>query len=209
MCAFEIDSKKGNQLSAGSNFGSVQAMQKKQEDADAKKAEEKSRFQMDTVSISEAAINRQLGRVEDNAEEESTDNASLGSLKEQVSKAEDAIDKINSTKGGKDGQGVIAVTRPSADEVEEEEKEDPLEEQIKELEEQIKEKEAEIRALMSDKSEKAQAKVMFLSAEIALLRVTLGELEAKQAESQQDLSGVQQAPGAKLTGKELEARDGK
>jgi len=103
MGAFTIGGNEKNQFSSGISFGSAQAMQKKQEDADAKKAEEKKPLsQGDTVSISEAAINKQLGRVEDNAEEKSTGNVSLDNLKKKVLTAEEAIGKINGSRENED-----------------------------------------------------------------------------------------------------------
>lgn len=111
MCAFEIGGSERNPFSNGISFGSVQAMQKKQEDADAKKAEEKNSLSLrDTVSISDeakAAINNKLGRVEDNSGENSTGTTSLDSLKLQVSKAAEAINKINGPRENEDEKNAI------------------------------------------------------------------------------------------------------
>lgn len=194
MCAFDIDSNKGNQLSSGSNFGSIQAMKKKQqEEADAKKTQgSNSPFQEDTVSISDEAkliINSQLGKLGEKGN--LVDAASVSKLVEQMRKAQGEVDEKNGVeaqervkKRAAENEEVVLTDMGEAvgavRDLKREIAAEVTDDQVDLIKDQIADKQEEIEEAMGDGAS-GEAKLEMLQQEMAMLQgILLGMMKEKE-----------------------------
>jgi len=188
MNTFGIGNKENMLTRGGAGFGSIQTTQKaQQENAEAKKAEEKKASREDdTVSISDEAkliIGSQLNKFGTNGN--LVDAASASGFVKQVRKAQDEIDEKNATKNEEaeadaKNEGDLVIDSSATGKAGSAEGVDSQEKMKQDLKKQIKEKQAEIQALASDKSEEGEMKVQMLEVELMALQNTLTQMEASE-----------------------------